>query len=115
MSSTRNSSRSSVGGLPLRPRSRPRPAAARGHAATGSITALPAPEDIVVPGASTLNEEEVELLSELVHPHHHAAEATLVGDGAPGEDQGEEDEDEDEDERAWMERRQWWKRPSPLW
>ena len=67
-----------------------------------------------MPGASaSLNEEEVELIGELVHPHHHAEE-TLVeeeperGGGEGGAYAGERDTE-------WAKDRPWWRRPSPWW
>ena len=95
------------------PRSRSRPA--RGHAATGSLPLLPAPEELLVPGASaSLNEEEVELIGELVHPHHHhhAAEETLVGGDGEGGADGAYPVERD---MEWTQDRPWWRRPSPWW
>ena len=95
----------------LAPDSRPhsRPRSVRGHSATNSIPTLPVPEDIIVPGATALTEEEVELIEEIVHPHaHHATEATLVGEGSGAEDAVEHDMD-------WIQKRPWWRRPSPWW
>ena len=108
--SSRNSSREPLLHARSRPGSRPRPA--RGHSTTGSLTTLPAPEDIIVPGASTFTEEEVEAIQEFVHPHHHhAAEETLVEEeeGRDGEESSPERDTE------WMKSRPWWRRPSPWW
>ena len=74
------------------------------------------PEDFIIPSAP-INEEDVELVHELVHPHHHhhALEQTLVEDAEPTDALLGEAEEEEEFDREWRQKLPWWKRPSPWW
>ena len=95
-----------------RPGSRSRPRTSR-HSTNNSVPSITyGPEDIINPNAQ-LNEEDVELIEELVFPHRHAAEATLVEEA--DETQGAEEEEGELVDDEWRQKLPWWKRPSPWW
>lgn len=70
------------------------------------------PENLVFPEAP-ISEETVELLDELVHPHHHEEEDVLFGRHNSVGEQLEDDDDISSPEVR--ERLPWYKRPSPIW
>ena len=116
--------RSDLGLNRLQSRSRPR------HSRSTSASSVPylpqGPEALIYP-EGPISEEAVELLHECVHPGHRdkhkkdraQTEDTLVwddGEGA-GPDEGLTEEEVDEELEDWeaMQKRPWYRRPSPLW
>ncbi|KAH9930705.1 major facilitator superfamily domain-containing protein [Fomitopsis serialis] len=98
-----------------RPVSRPRTSR---NPSIVSVPYLPTGPAVLINPDGQIGEEAAELLQEFVHPHHHAAEDTLLAEGGePAE--GDEDEDDDGAFEAaiheWRQSLPWWKRPSPWW
>lgn len=69
---------------------------------TSAVPYVTDPESLILPDGP-VGEDAAELLQEFAHPHHHAAEDTLVGSS------------DDEGDDGSKTTRPWWKTPSPWW
>lgn len=81
------------------------PSAVRPGISRVTTSSISVQDELLLPDGP-VSEQTVQLIHDLVHPHHEREE-TLV-DSA-------EDDDEESIEIARRKRLPWWKRPSPIW